>query len=115
MRQASDTRIIAGSDFSGGDPGPDPEETARQLFAETKAMLKGAERLALDFHTVGYRPTPADGFPIVGRPKGTSGLYVAVTHSGITLAPAIGLFAAEEILQGRRDPLLAPYAPDRFL
>ena len=78
-------------------------------------MLKGAEDMVLDFHTVGYRPTPTDGFPIVGRPKGTSGLYVAVTHSGVTLAPAVGLFAAEEILQGHRNPLLAPYAADRFL
>jgi glycine/D-amino acid oxidase-like deaminating enzyme len=35
-------------------------------------------------------------------------------HSGITLAPAVGLFVAEDILTGRRDPLLAPYAPMRF-
>ncbi|MBC8035894.1 MAG: FAD-binding oxidoreductase, partial [Rhizobiales bacterium] len=41
------------------------------------------------------------------------GLYVAVTHSGVTLAPAIGLFAARELLEGRRDPLLASYGPDR--
>jgi len=42
------------------------------------------------------------------------GLYVAVMHSGITLAPVVGLFAAEELLFGRRDPLLQPYGPDRF-
>jgi hypothetical protein len=27
----------------------------------------------------------------------------------------VGLFAAEEILAGRRDPLLAPYGLSRFL
>jgi glycine/D-amino acid oxidase-like deaminating enzyme len=37
------------------------------------------------------------------------GLYVAIMHSGVTLAPAIGRFAAEEILSGQRDPLLALY------
>ena len=77
-------------------------------------MLAGAADLALDFHTVGYRPTPADGFPVIGRPAGTGGLYVSVMHSGVTLAPAVGLFAAAEILSGERSGLLSPYGPDRF-
>ncbi len=113
MRQTAEGRIVAGSDFGGADPGKDPGATARALFAETQAML-GAPDLALAFHTVGYRPTPADGFPIVGRPKSVSGLTLAVMHSGITLAPAIGRFVADEILAGRREPLLEPYGPDRF-
>jgi glycine/D-amino acid oxidase-like deaminating enzyme len=77
-------------------------------------MLRGADALEPDFHTLGYRPTPADGFPVVGRPDGRRGLYLAVMHSAITLAPAIGRFAAEELLTDRRDPLLAPYGPSRF-
>jgi len=114
MRQTAEGRIVSSADFAGGDPGPDPEATAAALFSETNAMLRGAADLQLDFHTVGYRPMPADGFPIVGRPAGKSGLYLAVTHSGITLAPAIGRFVADEIMIGRRDPLLQPYGPDRF-
>ena len=114
MRQTAEGRIIAGSDFGGADPGMDAEATARDLFAEMKAMLRGADGLELDFHTVGYRPTPIDGFPIIGRAEGVNGLYVAVMHSGITLAPAAGLFAAREILDGERDPLLEPYGLGRF-
>ncbi|UVK43396.1 FAD-binding oxidoreductase [Mesorhizobium sp. AR07] len=114
MRQTAEGRIISGSDFAGGDPGHDPEATARELFAVMKAALRGANGLELDFHTVGYRPTPIDGFPIIGRAEGMDGLYVAVMHSGITLAPAVGLFAAREILDGERDPLLAPYGLSRF-
>jgi glycine/D-amino acid oxidase-like deaminating enzyme len=114
MRQTAEGRIIAGSDFGGADPGTDAEATARDLFAATKGMLRGADGLELDFHTVGYRPTPVDGFPIIGRTKGVDGLYVAVMHSGITLAPAVGLFAAREILDGERDPLLEPYGLARF-
>ena len=45
---------------------------------------------------MGHRPTPADGFPVVGRPDGTAGLYVAVMHSGVTVATAVGLLAARE-------------------
>jgi glycine/D-amino acid oxidase-like deaminating enzyme len=114
MRQTTEGRIIAGSDFAGGDPGENPEATARDLFAVTKAALRGADGLELDFHTIGYRPNPIDGFPIVGRAEGMDGLYVAVMHSGITLAPAVGLFATREILGGERDPLLAPYGLSRF-
>ncbi|CDX41621.1 conserved hypothetical protein [Mesorhizobium plurifarium] len=114
MRQTAEGRIIAGSDFGGGDPGDHPEAAARELFAATKAMLRDADGLEFDFHTIGYRPTPADGFPIVSRAEGVGGLYIAVTHSGITLAPAVGLFAAREVLDGERDALLEPYGLARF-
>jgi len=114
MRQTAEGRVIAGSDFAGGDPGDDPEATARHLFAMVKAALRGAEGLELDFHTIGYRPNPIDGFPIIGRAEGMDGLYIAVMHSGITLAPAVGLFATREILDGERDPLLGAYGLARF-
>jgi glycine/D-amino acid oxidase-like deaminating enzyme len=114
MRQAADGRIVIGADFGGAAPGADADATARELFARAKAMLRGADALAFDFHSVGYRPMPADEFPVVGRADGVAGLYLAVTHSGITLAPALGLFAADEILHARRDSLLAPYRPSRF-
>jgi glycine/D-amino acid oxidase-like deaminating enzyme len=114
MRQTVEGRIVAGSDFGGTDPGADPVETARALFAEMKAMLRDGGSLVFDFHTLGYRPTPSDGFPIIGRAGGVNGLYVTVMHSGITLAPIVGLFATRELTTGRRDPLLAPYGLDRF-
>lgn len=114
VRQTREGRIIAGSDFGGTDPGADPEGAARDLFGKLKAFLKGGDALEMEFHTVGYRPTPKDGFPILGEAGGIDGLYLAVTHSGITLAPAIGRFAAEEILTGEKQPLLAPYRLSRF-
>jgi len=114
MRQTTEGRLIAGADFGGADPGEDAGRTARDLFARMKGILRGAEALDFGFFTVGLRPTPKDGFPIIGRPGRVDGLYLAVMHSGITLAPAVGLFAAEELVSGRRDPLLAPYQATRF-
>lgn len=113
VRQAADGRLIAGTDFAGADPVGQSDALARELMSGIKNLISGAETLDLDHHTTGYRPTPADGFPAVGRPRRRDGLYLAVTHSGVTLAPAIGLFAAREIVAGARDPLLAPYHPDR--
>jgi glycine/D-amino acid oxidase-like deaminating enzyme len=114
MRQAADGRIVAGADFGGSDPAGEADATARDLFARLQSMLMDGDKLTMEGHSTGYRPTPVDGFPAIGRPKGRDGLYIAVMHSGITLAPAVGKFTAEELLQDRRDPLLAPYGPTRF-
>jgi len=113
IRQTAEGRIVAGTDFKGADPEGDAEGLAADLQRKVEAMVKGAEGLGLDFITVRHRPTPADGFPAIGRPRGRAGLYTIVTHSGVTLAPALGQFAAEELLTGRRDALLDPYHPDR--
>ena len=114
VRQAADGRLVAGADFGGADPGTDAAATAERVFADLQDLLSADTPLMLDGYTVGRRPTPADGFPAVGRIAGVEGLSVAVMHSGVTLAPAIGAFLADEVLTGRREPLLAPYRPERF-
>ena len=57
---------------------------------------------------------PEDGFPVIGRPARIGGLYIATMHSGVTLAPVVGELVALEVIDGTRDPLLAPFGPDRF-
>ena len=69
IRQTAEGRIVAGTDFAGADPEGKADELAADLQASVEAMVRGAEGIGLDFHTVGYRPTPADGFPAVGRPR----------------------------------------------
>jgi glycine/D-amino acid oxidase-like deaminating enzyme len=113
LRQTAEGRIVAGTDFAGSDHDADPDALAAELQGKVEALVEGAAGLGLDFLTIGYRPTPKDGFAAIGRPGGRAGLYTAVTHSGITLAPALGLFAAQEILSGSRDGLLSPFHPDR--
>lgn len=114
MRQTAEGRLVAGSDFGGADPGDDPEATARALFRQMTAMLKDGSSIEYDFHTIGYRPTPADGLPVIDSGPGVGGLTLAVMHSGITNAPAVGLFTAQEILKGDAVPDLAPYRLARF-
>ncbi|AYG60463.1 FAD-dependent oxidoreductase [Rhizobium jaguaris] len=114
MRQTMEGRVIAGSDFGGTDPGDNPQKAADELFAKVKAALRDADGLELDFYTVGYRPTPKDGFPIIGGVDGAPGLYLAVLHSGVTLAPLVGSVAATEIIDGRPDPQLSQFRLSRF-
>jgi glycine/D-amino acid oxidase-like deaminating enzyme len=114
IRQTPDGRIVASASFAGGDPGPDAAATAQALFERTCRALVIGSRLDFGRYIVGYRPMPADGFPIVGRAPGMQGLYLAVTHSGVTLAPAVGVFAAAELLGEGHEPFLEPYRLARF-
>jgi glycine/D-amino acid oxidase-like deaminating enzyme len=63
--------------------------------------------------TVGQRVLPPDGFPIVGYLRSLRNLYVTATHSGVTLAPILGQYATQEILDGIFLEPLRPYRPDR--
>jgi glycine/D-amino acid oxidase-like deaminating enzyme len=61
---------------------------------------------------------PVDGQSIVGRLPGAPGLYVAVTHSGVTLAAHLSQLIAAELAAGTQRTQraeLAPYRPSRFL
>jgi glycine/D-amino acid oxidase-like deaminating enzyme len=60
------------------------------------------------------RPVPLDAHPIVGPLPGRENIYIAVTHSGITLGPLLASLLADEIVTGNVPQLLAPYRPDRF-
>jgi len=114
VKQDPDGALVAGADFGGGGEVEDAEKAGEALLDQVQALLSATSGLALEEVVVGVRPMPADGFPAVGFAHGLEGLYVAVMHSGVTLAPAIGRFAAEEILDGARIDLLAPYRPSRF-
>jgi glycine/D-amino acid oxidase-like deaminating enzyme len=58
------------------------------------------------------RPLPVDGHPVVGWLPELRNAYLAVTHSGITLAPVLAELIDADIRQGADD--LGPYRPGRF-
>lgn len=114
VRQTRDGGLVAGSDFGGTDPGDDPRGAAEALFKKVQKLVKGGDSLTLASYSVGYRPTPRDGLPVIGKVLGVEQLYAAVMHSGITNAAAVGLFAAKEILDGERESLFERFRPERF-
>ena len=114
MKQDLGGRIVAAWDFAGGPASDDTEREGERLLAAIGALLRLDEPLILDEITVGLRPVPADGFPIIGFAHAPNNLYVTVMHSGITLAPLVGRLAATEILDGIEVDLLAPFRPGRY-
>lgn len=88
---------------------------AGEILRERAAtMLPALKDVSVVRVHLGVRPVPADGHTVAGRLPGWENAWVAVTHSGITLGPLLGRLLAEEIVTGRRDPLLAPFGPERF-
>lgn len=59
------------------------------------------------------RPVPGDGLPVVGQGP-LENLWIAVMHSGATLAPVVAELLAAEITGGPDSPLLAEFRPGRF-
>jgi glycine/D-amino acid oxidase-like deaminating enzyme len=98
---------------SGGDL-PVPDATA-QLLDRARRAVPALAGVPVEATRIGLRALTADGFPAVGPVPGTEGAYVAVTHSGVTLAPLLGRLVAGEVLGGTREPTLADYRPDRFV
>lgn len=62
----------------------------------------------------GIRAMPEDGFPILGKIPGIENLYVAATHSGVTLSPLIGTLMTELILDGETSIPIDRYSISRF-
>jgi len=115
FRQQADGRLLLGEDWT-----MDTEDTdlslarGQRLLARASAFLPELAHAHVETMKLGVRPMPQDERPIVGPVPGVEGLYVAVTHSGVTLAPLVGRLAAQEITTGQPDPLLAEYRIERF-
>ncbi|MEP3050846.1 MAG: FAD-dependent oxidoreductase [Erythrobacter sp.] len=62
---------------------------------------------------IGWRPLPLDGHPVIGFSTMQTRAYIAIAHSGVSLAPIIGKLAAQEILTGKAAASLNDYRPDR--
>lgn len=59
------------------------------------------------------RPVPGDGLPVAGQGP-LDGLWLAVMHSGATLAPVVAECLAAEITGSAQSPLLKDFRPARF-
>jgi glycine/D-amino acid oxidase-like deaminating enzyme len=115
LRQTPEGRLVAAVSIKEADSDADGRESAVAAFHTMKGLLIVPRPLVLESWVVGRRPMPKDGFPAVGRFPPVAGVYVAVMHSGITLAPAIGRFVADELLTGTRDSLLQFFGLERLI
>ena len=95
------------------DRGVTDEEVA-QIAADARVVMPMLRPIEIAEVRRGRRPIPQDGRSILGFAPEVGNVYVATTHSGITLTPLIGTLAAIEIAHGARVEMLAPFRPERF-
>lgn len=88
-------------------------EQAEELMRRARALLPALADVPLEASRVAIRPCPADSYSAIGPIPGVDGLYAAVTHSGVTLAPFIGEAIASE-LTGTMRTELVDFRPARF-
>jgi len=89
-------------------------DLAEELLARARRVTRGLDQAQVTGYRVCVRPMPADGQSIVGWLPGTGGLYVAVTHSGVTLGAHLAELMTSELLAGVSTGELEPYRPARF-
>lgn len=95
-------------------PEADLRRWADELLHRARRAVRGLAGASVAGYRVCVRPMPADGQSIVGWLPGADGLYVAVTHSGVTLAAHLARLITAELVSGRPAADLAPYRPGRF-
>lgn len=113
-RQAGDGTLLATADFDAEATGSELARTAQRTLARITSAFHGAQGVQVISAHVGWRPMPADGEPLIGPLPGADGVYLAVMHSGVTLAPAVGRLAAEEVVHGADAVELRDCRPARF-
>ena len=99
-----------------------PNQYPSQVLAQDHAQrildlaIKYVPRLTnvkADEILIGWRPLPLDGHPVLGYSSEEPSVYIAVSHSGITLAPIIGRLVAKELIEKRPLEVLNAYRPNR--
>ncbi len=86
---------------------------AQRLITLASEYLTGLPEVNAEEVIIGWRPLPLDGHPVIGPSPADPNAYVAVMHSGVSLAAIVGELVAEEILTGERAPVLTPFRADR--
>ncbi|NYI04343.1 NAD(P)/FAD-dependent oxidoreductase [Allostreptomyces psammosilenae] len=97
-REVRDGQVLMAAHLDGR------SDAALARFAEhaverLRSAFHDAGPVQLLGHRVGRRPVPAGG-PIIGHLTPDRSVYLAVTHSAVTLAPTVGRLVARELVTG---------------
>ena len=110
IRQPTPNILLAAEDCA-PDVGPsDADAIGLETLKRIQSGLRDAGTIELETVTIGQRPIPKNELPILGPSPSLNGLYHAVMHAGVTLAPLVGELAASCLVDGKEDHLsLARY------
>ena len=88
-------------------------EHGNRILNEAKSFFPALEKAIIDDAYIGWRPLPLDGHPVLGFSDKIDNTYLALSHSGVSLAPLIGKLVTQELLTGKSVAKLSAYRPQR--
>lgn len=89
------------------------DQHAARLLGIAEQFVPGIMSAEVEDVFIGWRPLPIDGHPVLGPSPANPNAYLAIMHSGVSLAPIIGEVVAKEIATNQSAPEIAAYRPDR--
>ena len=112
-RQSGELVVGATMEEQGLDPTP-TAGAVMDLLWNARLVAPAVYDLEMVEVNVGFRPATRDHLPLIGATE-VPGLYVATGHfrHGVLLAPATAVLLADLIVDGRLDPMLVPFLPQR--
>lgn len=114
LRQLTDGTLRIGQGTQEGINRDDSQQHADALLANARDYIPAIGESQAIPAPIGYRPMPLDGYPIIGFTKSIQNMYIALMHSGVTLAPLVGEMATLEIADEADIDWFKPYRLDRF-
>ena len=84
-----------------------------RMLTAARRLLPGLDDVAIESAYIGWRPLPVDGHPVLGSSPGRPDVYLAIMHSGVSLAPIVGQVVAHELIEGNPIGRLEPFRPTR--
>lgn len=114
VRQAADGTLLVALEHHGESLDRGLHEAGMRALEQLQASFSGTAGAELLDARVGVRPMPVDGSPVIGPVPGAPGAYLAVMHSGVTLAATVGRLVAAEVAEGLGAEELQRLRPSRF-
>ena len=115
LRQRPDGRMVLGEPSGPLRPQTSADKVhGERIRAMAQRYVPALGAAEIESVTIGMRPMPADGKPVIGAAERVPHIYLAVMHSGVSLAGIIGRLAAMELVDEVRCGLLNDFRVERF-
>ena len=112
--QKNDGSLLAGRNQAGEMGTNGKEAILDSISKKLSEFVPKGDKLQVTNVIEGTRPVPSDGFPVIGQVPTRTNLFVAMMHSGVTLAPLVGSSLASEIATGYVNKNLKQFNISRF-
>ena len=89
------------------------QEHGDRILDIATRFVQGIADAEVDTAYIGWRPLPIDGHPVLGVNPDRRDVYMAIMHSGVSLAPIVGQLVSHELIEDVVIERLERYRPTR--